>query len=71
VVVHTNDHPPANIHVIGHGCEAVFNLNCPCGPVELRENYRFSKRELGRIEQELNAHLSELCNEWEKIHGAD
>jgi len=40
VVVYPNDHRPAHVHVIGRGCEAVFNLNCPAGPVELRENYR-------------------------------
>jgi len=31
VVVYPNDHRPAHVHVIGAGCEAVFNLNCPDG----------------------------------------
>jgi hypothetical protein len=31
VVIHTNDHPPANVHVIGPDCEAVFILHCPHG----------------------------------------
>jgi hypothetical protein len=30
---------PAHVHVIGSECEAVFHLNCPYGPVELREDY--------------------------------
>ena len=38
-VVYPNDHRPAHVHVIGRGCEAVFDLNCLAGPVELRENY--------------------------------
>jgi hypothetical protein len=46
VVVYPNDHDPAHVHVMGGGCEAVFNLNCPAGPVEVRENYTFSRREL-------------------------
>jgi hypothetical protein len=46
VTIYPNDHRPAHVHVIGKGCEAVFNLNCPVGPVELRENYRFSRREI-------------------------
>ncbi len=50
VVIYPNDHRPAHVHVIGRGCEAVFNLNCPAGPVELRENYGFSRREFVRIE---------------------
>ena len=38
VVVYPNDHSPAHVHVLGNGCEAVFNLRCPGGPPELREN---------------------------------
>ena len=69
VVIYPNDHRPAHVHVMGRGCEAVFNLNCSAGPAELRENYRFSRRALGRIQQALSARLSELCEAWEGIHG--
>lgn len=69
VVVYPNDHRPAHVHVIGRGCEAVFNLNCPTGPVELRENYRFPKRELSRILDVLTANLKGFCRAWEHIHG--
>jgi hypothetical protein len=48
VVIYPNDHRPAHVHAIGRGGEAVFNLNCPAGPVELRENYGFSRREIVR-----------------------
>jgi len=56
------------VHVIGHGCEAVFNLNCPAGPVGLRENYGFSRRVIAQIASVLMDHLRELCSEWERIH---
>lgn len=69
VVVYPNDHRPAHVHVIGRGCEAVFNLNCPAGPVELRENYGFASREFGRILDVLTANLWDLCRAWESIHG--
>ena len=49
IVVYPNDHRPAHVHVIGQGHEAVFELNCPNGPVELRENYGFVRRDLLRI----------------------
>ena len=49
VVVYPNDHRPAPVHVLGNGCEAVFNLRCPGGPPELRENMGFARRELARI----------------------
>ena len=69
VVVYPNDHRPPHVHVMGKGHEAIFNLNCSSGPVELRENYGFSWRELGRIQRELNGSLGRLCEAWERIHG--
>ena len=69
VVVYTNDHRPAHVHVIGREYEAVFNLNCPAGPVELRENYEFQNRELRHIADLLAANLGDLCRAWEHIHG--
>lgn len=69
VTIYPNDHRPAHVHVIGRGCEAVFNLNCPAGPVELRENYGFSRREISKIETVLSRRLEELCRAWEEIHG--
>lgn len=69
VVIYFNDHQPAHVHVIGRGCEAVFNLNCPDGPIDLRENYGFSRREITQIEKVLTGHLAELCRQWENIHG--
>lgn len=35
-VIYPNDHRPAHVHVQGNGSEAIFNLGCPDGPVELR-----------------------------------
>jgi hypothetical protein len=69
-MIYPNDHRPAHVHVIGRGCEAVFNLGCPEGPVELRENYHFSRREISRIKTVVNEHLGELCRAWEEIHGS-
>jgi hypothetical protein len=75
VVVYPNDHRPAHVHVIGQGREAVFELmNRPAGrtvegPVTLRENYGFSRRDLARIERALIQHLIELLRAWERIHG--
>jgi len=48
-VVYPNDHRPSHVHVIGRGYEAVFDLNCLAGPLEIRENYGFSRREIGHI----------------------
>ncbi|MYM38668.1 DUF4160 domain-containing protein [Duganella qianjiadongensis] len=73
VVIYPNDHRPAHVHVHvhvqGNGCEAVFNLHCPDGPPELRENYGFSQKELGKIVGALVRNLVELCAEWRARHG--
>ena len=69
VVIYPADHIPAHVHVLGRGNEAVFNLNCPGGPVQLRENYGFSRREFARIRDSLNDAVPMLCEEWRRIHG--
>lgn len=68
VAVYLNDHRPAHVHVIGRGREAVFNLNCASGPVQLRENYGFTQAEISRIAKGLAKHLVTLCAAWERIH---
>jgi Domain of unknown function (DUF4160) len=69
VVIYPNDHRPAHVHVIGPEHEALFYLNCLKGPVELRENYGFSIREIIRIAAVLTEHVVELCADWKEIHG--
>lgn len=70
VVIYPNDHRPAHVHVIGNGCEAVFNLHCPAGPPELRENFGFSLQEVGSLRAELADALAHLCHQWSEIHGS-
>ena len=52
-VIWPNDHRPAHVHVKSGRAEAVFNLNCPGGPPELRESYGFRLGELNGIEAAL------------------
>ena len=54
---------------MGADGEAVFNLRCPNGPPELRENYGFRLTDLNRIEVALMAALVDLCAKWSEIHG--
>ena len=68
VVIYPNDHRPAHVHVIGKGCEAVFNLNCLTGLPELRENYGFSAKALNSISAELANKIDHLCKQWSQIH---
>jgi hypothetical protein len=65
----SNDHRPSHIHVEGSDSEAVFKLHCPNGPPELRDNYGFSQKELGKIADKIIIHLAALCAAWRGIHG--
>jgi hypothetical protein len=69
VVIYPNDHRPAHVHVMGKGCEAVFRLNPPSGPPDLRENYGFSERDLAMIATEIGQEVAKLYEQWRVIHG--
>jgi len=71
VVIYPNDHRPAHVHVIGADGEAVFNLNCPEGPVVLRESYGLSLSAVNRLQAALADNLETLCVRWREIHGRD
>lgn len=70
IVIYPNDHRPAHVHVLGSGLEAVFKLNCPKGPPELRENYGFSRPDVNRIQADLAEQLTHLCAKWGETHGS-
>jgi hypothetical protein len=69
VAIYMKDHGPAHVHVAGNGVEAVFKLNCPGGPPELRDSYGVPKKQLVRIRVALAGHLGLLCDAWRWIHG--
>lgn len=69
VVIYPNDHRPARVHVSGQGTSAIFELNCPSGPVSLRENYGFAEHRIGKIATALEEHIAALCEAWRQIHG--
>jgi hypothetical protein len=69
VVIYTNDHRPAHVHVIKKPREAVFTLHCPHGPPELRESKGMKLQEVNDILDALTDCIPSLCGEWRKIHG--
>jgi hypothetical protein len=69
-VIYPNDHRPAHVHVIGRGCEAVFDSNGEHGLPQLRENYRFGSVELTKIKAALTSRHEHLCAAWNRIHHA-
>jgi len=71
VVIYPNDHSPAHVHVMGQDVEAIFALNCPIGPVSLRESYGFATAQLRAVKAVLDGLVGHLCKEWMRIHGSD
>lgn len=69
VVIYPNDHRPEHVHVMGRGCEAVFEMNCPSGEIGLRENYGCARTEIARIGRGLKQFQTKICEAWEEIHG--
>ncbi len=69
VVIYPNDHRPAHVHVIGGGSEAIFDLHCPDGPPEVRENYGFSRGDVRRLKAGLLREIIDLCENWSLMHG--
>jgi hypothetical protein len=69
IMIYTNDHRPAHVHVLEGPRQAVFELNYPGGPIDLRENYGFSWPQVNRVARLLQSHDQLLCAAWREIHG--
>jgi hypothetical protein len=69
VVIYPNDHRPPHVHVIGADEHARFELLCGLGQVQLMSAIGFSLRQLQLIADYLQANITQLCNEWGRIHG--
>lgn len=71
VAIYTNDHRPSHVHVAMKGADkwAIFFLNCPDGPVELREQSGYRKAQIDDFAAEIEAALFECCQKWRSIHG--
>lgn len=65
VMIFTNDHPPAHVHVFKAGTEAVINL----APVGIRENYRMSPKNLRKSVNIVSDNQDLLLQAWREIHG--
>jgi len=72
--IYLNDQRPAQVHVMGSGGEARFELHAPSpdaprGRVALRESHFFSHARLSGIAAVLAAQLPRLLADWRALHG--
>jgi hypothetical protein len=68
VAIYPNDHRPAHVHVVKPDRQAVFILNCPNGPPELRENDGLSAAELRGVVAAIAEQLALCCERWRAMH---
>jgi len=64
VVIHTEDHGPAHVHVIKGGNEVLIELVT----WRIIENHRFNERELRRIRRLLRENEALLVETWSRLH---
>jgi Domain of unknown function (DUF4160) len=71
VQIFTDDHNPPHVHVEKTGGPScVFVLNCPRGPLRLREvKGRISDQQIRRLAERIEPVIERLCGEWRNIHG--
>ena len=65
VVIHTNEHGPAHVHVFRGGSQIKAELE----PVRIVYNKGFNSGERRRIRALLEQHQARLLYEWTKLHG--
>lgn len=68
-VIYLNDQRPGQVHVMGQGCEARFELRGPDGPLELIENHFFTHARLNRIAEILAGQMPRIRADWRTLHG--
>lgn len=68
LVIHTQDHEPAHVHITGAG-QAKINLLDQNGNPELVYRIGIKRADLRRILNEVAVKQSRFLSEWERIHG--
>ncbi len=65
-MIHTDDHPPAHVHVFKGGNETIIEFD---GSVRIRGSSGFNDRELAIAKLLVRENEETLMIEWRKIHG--
>ena len=65
VMIFTNDHRPAHVHVFKSSAEVILTL----APVGMRENFRMSKKNVRRAIEIVSNNVELLLQTWREIHG--
>lgn len=69
IVIYTNDHQPAHVHVLKGGGEAKFALSLAGEDIQLLMVVGLSAREIKEAGEMVAANNDRLLEEWRRIHG--
>lgn len=68
IVIHTQNHEPAHVHIVGPGL-AKINLLGATGHPEVVSIVGIKKSDIRNLIAEVTEHRDRLIREWERIHG--
>ena len=66
VVIHTEDHFPAHVHVLKGDKEVLLRLDS----LDIIDNFGFNVREVRQIQRLLRRHEALIVETWERLHGS-
>ena len=69
IMVFTNDHRPAHVHVFKAGSEVVIHLGTATAPPRVRINIGMTRADERRALSIVGEHQAELLVKWRCIHG--
>ena len=69
IMIYTQDHFPAHVHVVGPQGRARIALGCPNGPVSPIDATGIDLATLRQAIATVTQNLKMLCDAWRSIHG--
>ncbi len=69
VMIYTQDHEPAHIHIWKAGREVVVDLRKGAAPPIIRRVHGMSKNQVREAYHLVERHLEHLRRKWRKLHG--
>jgi hypothetical protein len=67
--IYTDDHPPAHVHVVRAGEEAVINLGSDIMRPWVRDNFGMNRKNLRGAFLIANERQTFFLQEWRRLHG--
>ena len=67
--IYTDDHPPAHVHVLKAGEEAVIDLGSEIMRPRVRDNFGMNRKNLRSAFLIVNERQKFLLQEWRRLHG--